>query len=51
MRYLIDSQMGWATVPFIVAIGAAYLWVADRLLGRKTTVETHVETPSITRAA
>jgi hypothetical protein len=51
MRYLIESQMGWATVPFIVAIGAAYLWAMDRLLGRTAKVQTLEQTATVRKAA
>lgn len=51
MRYLIDSQMGWAAVPFIVLIGVAYVWLADRLLNRKARVATREDAPSIAKAA
>jgi hypothetical protein len=51
MRYLIDSQMGWAAVPFIALIGVAYMWLADRLLDRKAKVATRVDVPSVAKAA
>ena len=51
MRYFIDSQMGWAAVPFIVLIGVAYMWLADRLLDRKAKVTTHVDVASVAKAA
>jgi hypothetical protein len=51
MRYLIDSQMGWTAVPFIALIGVAYMWLADRLLGRKVKVATSEDVPSVAKAA
>jgi hypothetical protein len=51
MRYLIGSQIGWAAVPFVLIVGAAYLWLADRWLGRKADVQTSHERESITKAA
>jgi hypothetical protein len=51
MRYLIDSQMGWAAVPFIVLIGVAYMWLADRLVNRKAKVARHEDVPSVAKAA
>jgi hypothetical protein len=51
MRYLIDSQMGWAAVPFVALIGVAYMWLADSLLGRKVKVTTREDVPSVAKAA
>jgi hypothetical protein len=50
MRFFIESEMGWAAVPFIVLIGVAYMWLADRLLTRKASA-THVDVPTIAKAA
>jgi hypothetical protein len=51
MRYFIGMQMGWAAVPFIALIAVAYMWLADRLLGRKTSVATREDAPSVAKAA
>jgi hypothetical protein len=51
MRYFIGMQMGWAAVPFIVLIGVAYMWLADRVLSRKAEVAIHENVPSIAKAA
>lgn len=51
MRYLIGSQMAWVAVPFIALIGAAYVWVADRLLGEKAEVAMPAETSSVKKVA
>jgi hypothetical protein len=51
MRYLIDSQMGWAAVPFIALIGVAYMWLAESLLNRKAKVATRHDIPSVAKAA
>ena len=51
MRYLIGSQMGLFAVPIIFLGGAAYVWVMERVLGRKAQVEEQAETKSETKAA
>lgn len=51
MRYFIGMQMGWAVVPFIALIGVAYMWLADRLLAPKAKVASHVDVPSVAKAA
>jgi hypothetical protein len=51
MRYLIGSQMGWASVPFIVLAGVAYVWVAERLMARKSKTANTAEAPSVKNAA
>jgi hypothetical protein len=50
MRYMIGSELGWVSVPFILLIGAAYVWVAGRL-GRKVDVRTSEQAPSVRKAA
>ena len=51
MRYLIGSQMGLFAVPFIVLAGVAYVWVIERLLGRKSEVASQAESTSVQKAA
>ena len=51
MRYMIGSQLGWAAVPFILLVGVAYVWVADRLLGRSTKTTMVEREPKISKAA
>ena len=51
MRYFIESQIGWAAVPFIVLIGVAYMWLADSLLNRKAEVAIRHDVPSVAKAA
>ena len=53
MRYMIGSQMGWIAVPFIFVVGAAYVWIVDRLLSRSTraTVSDVTTTAKISKAA
>ena len=51
MRYLVGSQMGLFAVPFIVLVGVAYVWVMERLLGRKSDVVKLTETPSVKKVA
>jgi uncharacterized membrane protein len=38
MHYLMGSEMGWAAVPFIVAVGVVYTWLAGLLVNRTTKV-------------
>jgi uncharacterized membrane protein len=51
MRYLVGSQMGLFAVPFVVLVGVAYVWVMERLLGRKSEIVKQTETPSVKKAA
>jgi hypothetical protein len=51
MRYLVGSQMGLFAVPFVVLVGVAYVWVTERLLGRKSEIAKQTETPSVRKAA
>ncbi len=56
MRYMIGSQIGWLALPGIVLIGAAYVWVADRILSRKPEakpreLQPRQDAPSARRAA
>jgi hypothetical protein len=52
MRYLIGSQMSLLAVPFIFVVGAAYVWVMERVLGKKPAMTTTLEqTTRETRAA
>jgi hypothetical protein len=51
MRYLVGSQMGLFAVPFVVLVGVAYVWVMERLLGRKSEIVKQTETPSAEKAA
>ena len=51
MHYMIGSQMGLIAVPFIFVVGAAYLWIVDRLLNRHATIAVEVEAPRIAKAA
>jgi hypothetical protein len=52
MRYLIGSGMGLATVPFILLVGVAYVWVMERLLGSKVEITKPAEKRlSVTKAA
>lgn len=55
MRYFIGSELGWIAVPFLFVVGAAYVWVMDRLLRNKADKGASVvSTPAattITRAA
>ena len=50
MRYMIGSQLDWAAAPFILLVAVAYVWVADRLLGRRSKT-TLVESESKVRKA
>lgn len=51
MRYLIGSQLAWGVVPALIVVGAAYVWVVDRLLSRKPKARTLEHTPSVEKAA
>jgi hypothetical protein len=51
MRYLIGSQMGLFAVPFVALVGIAYVWMMERLLGRKSEIVKQTETPSIKKVA
>jgi len=51
MRYLIGSQMGWVAVPVIILAGAAYIWVMDRLVGRKSEITAAAETSAVKKVA
>jgi len=43
MHYLMGSEMGWAAVPFIVAVGVIYTWLASLLVNRTTKVSRTVD--------
>ena len=51
MHYVIGSQLGWAYVPFIFAVGVAYVWIVDRLLGEQASVRPSQKAPSVPKAA
>jgi hypothetical protein len=51
MRYLIGSQMGLYAVPIIFVVGAAYVWVMERLLGKKAQADKPAEITSESKAA
>lgn len=51
MRYLIGSQMGLYAVPIIFLGFAAFVWVAERLLGEKPAITKSAETTNETKAA
>ncbi len=35
MRTVINQAMGWEALPFIAAVGAAYIWIVSKLIGRE----------------
>jgi len=51
MHGLIGSQMGWIAVPAIFVVGAAYVFIVDRLLNRSTRVQAADKTTRETKAA
>ena len=51
MRYLVGSQMGLLAVPFVVLVGVAYVWVMERLLGRKSESVTQTDTSNVRKVA
>jgi hypothetical protein len=51
MRYLVGSQMALLAVPFVVLVGVAYVWVMERLLGRKSEIVRQTESPSLQKVA
>jgi hypothetical protein len=46
MRGIINPSLGYLAIPFVVLAGAAYLWVANLLVSRKTV---RLEEPSVIR--
>jgi hypothetical protein len=51
MRYLIGSQMGLFVVPVLLIVGAAYVWVMERVLGGTVQVDKAAETRRERKAA
>jgi hypothetical protein len=51
MGHMIGSQAGWIAVPAIILVGAAYVWVVDRLLNRKPQTSAREHAPSVRKAA
>ena len=49
MRYMIGSQMGLFAVPILVLGFVAYVWVVERLLGKKSEVAAKPEEISSVR--
>lgn len=47
MRYMIGGEMGWIAVPVIFIVGAAYVWVADRLLSKKAGARPQEQVPAV----
>lgn len=47
MRYMIGGEMGWIAVPVIFLVGVAYVWVAERLLSRKSGARPEEQVPSV----
>lgn len=47
MRYMIGSQMDLIAAPIILLVGVAYVWVADRLLNRKTGARPAEQVPTV----
>jgi hypothetical protein len=51
MRYMIGSQIGWAALPVLIAASVCYMWVAERLVGRKMAARPTEKAPSLPKAA
>ncbi|HYM50766.1 MAG TPA: hypothetical protein VET65_09385 [Candidatus Limnocylindrales bacterium] len=46
MRVIVNPAAGYLAIPFLVLAGGVYLWIASRLVGRKTVRH---EEPSVIR--
>ena len=54
MRMMLSDQMGWLAIPFVLAVGIAYVWAASRFIERKAkrlTVTRVTPEPAAKRAA
>ncbi|MFI5282665.1 MAG: hypothetical protein ACHQ0J_05990 [Candidatus Dormibacterales bacterium] len=51
MHGLIGTEMGWLAVPAVFVVGAAYVFIVDRLLNRSTRVQIADKSTQETKAA
>jgi hypothetical protein len=51
MRYFNGSELGWIAVPAITLVGAAYMWVVNRLLSKRAVTGTREQDSSVRKAA
>jgi hypothetical protein len=51
MRYFNGSELGWIAVPAIILVGAAYMWVVNRLLTKRVGAATREQESTVRKAA
>ena len=51
MHGLIGTEMGWLAVPAVFVVGAAYVFIVDRLLNRSTRTRTTEQTTTDSKVA